>query len=78
MVIEPSYTGPKLENGVDDVNSDWVVELMGHLKEGKVLHKKYASLIILKCRDLFEKDQSLVNITVPDDKEVTVCGDIHG
>ena len=78
MVVETSYTGPKLENGIDELNADWVIEMMGYLKEGKVLHKKYASLIILKCRDLFEKDQSLVHITVPDDKEVTVCGDIHG
>lgn len=35
-------------------------------------------MIILKARDLFEKDKSLVHITVPEDKEVTVCGDIHG
>jgi serine/threonine-protein phosphatase 5 len=35
-------------------------------------------MIILKCRELFEKDKSLVHITVPDDKEITVCGDIHG
>ena len=35
-------------------------------------------MIILKARDLFEKDKSLVHITVPEDGEVTVCGDIHG
>lgn len=51
---------------------------MDWCKNGKVLHKKYASKIILKCRSIFEKDKSLVHISVPDDKEVTVCGDIHG
>jgi serine/threonine-protein phosphatase 5 len=35
-------------------------------------------MIILKARDLFEKDKSLVHITIPDDEEITVCGDIHG
>lgn len=35
-------------------------------------------MIILKARDIFEKEQSLVHINVPSDKEITVCGDIHG
>jgi serine/threonine-protein phosphatase 5 len=78
MVVEDSYTGPKLENGIEELNAEWVEKLIEYLKDGKVLHKKYATLIILKARDLFEKDQSLVHITVPTDKEVTVCGDIHG
>lgn len=51
---------------------------MNYMRDGKVLHKKYATMIILKARDIFEKDQSLVHITVPSDNEITVCGDIHG
>jgi serine/threonine-protein phosphatase 5 len=47
-------------------------------KDQKTLHKKFATMIILKARDLFEKDASLVHITVPDDEEITVCGDVHG
>lgn len=35
-------------------------------------------MILLKCVELFEKDSSLVNISVPNDKEITVCGDVHG
>ena len=35
-------------------------------------------MIILRCRDIFEKDASLVAIKVPDEREITVCGDIHG
>jgi serine/threonine-protein phosphatase 5 len=78
IVVESSYTGPRLENGIDDINNDWVISLMDYQKDGKVLHKKYASMIILKARDIFEKDKSLVHITVPDENEITVCGDIHG
>jgi serine/threonine-protein phosphatase 5 len=44
----------------------------------KVIHKKFAIMILLRCREIFEKYASLVQITVPDDKEITVCGDIHG
>jgi hypothetical protein len=35
-------------------------------------------MIIIKARELFEKDKSLVSINIPDDKDITVCGDIHG
>lgn len=35
-------------------------------------------MVILKCREIFEKDESLVRIEVPYMEEVTVCGDIHG
>jgi serine/threonine-protein phosphatase 5 len=61
IVVESSYPGPRLDN-IDDIDANWVVKLMDYLKGQKVLHKKYATLIILRCRDLFEKDQSLVHI----------------
>jgi len=53
---------------------------MDYLKNQKVLHKKYATMIILKCREIFEKEKSLVDIKIEEQegKEVTVCGDIHG
>jgi serine/threonine-protein phosphatase 5 len=56
IIVEPSYNGPRLDNGVDDINQEWVVKLMDYMKDGKVLHKKYASMIIMKCREIFDKD----------------------
>ncbi len=35
-------------------------------------------MIIMRARELFEADKSLVEIKVADDEEITVCGDIHG
>jgi len=75
--VEAGYKGPKLDK-VDDINSDWVESLMQWQKDRKVLHKKYACMIIMKARELFEQDKSLVDITRGDDEEITVCGDIHG
>ena len=75
--VESSYKGPKLEK-IEDITSEWVESLMQHQKDRKVLHKKYACMIIMKARELFENDKSLVDITRADDEEITVCGDIHG
>lgn len=51
---------------------------MDYQKDGKNLHKKYATQIFIKAREIFEKVDTLVYITVPNDEEITVCGDIHG
>jgi len=35
-------------------------------------------MIILKATEIFEKDDSLVNVSIEELEEITVCGDIHG
>jgi serine/threonine-protein phosphatase 5 len=62
----------------DEINEEWVKNLMLFQKGGKILHKKYACMIMNKAKDLFESSKSLVDITRGDDEEITVCGDIHG
>ena len=75
--VEASYTGPKL-NSIDDVTPEWVVSLMEWQRERKVLHKKYATMIITKATEIFEPLDSLVEISIDELEEITVCGDIHG
>jgi len=58
LTVEDSYTGPRLEK-VEDINEEWVLSLLSYMKDGKILHKKYASMIILKARDVFEKESTL-------------------
>lgn len=52
IIVEASYDGPRLEN-IDDLTPDWVVSMMDYYKNQKVIHKKYATMIIMKCRDIF-------------------------
>jgi len=59
MTVEDSYAGPRLDNGIEELNLEWVISLLDYMKLGKVLHKKYATMIILRARDLFEKESSL-------------------
>jgi serine/threonine-protein phosphatase 5 len=75
--VETSYAGPTLDK-IEDITPKWVETLLEYMKDQKVLHKKFAIMIILRCRDLFETHKSLVHITVPEENEITVCGDIHG
>jgi serine/threonine-protein phosphatase 5 len=48
------------------------------LKNSKVLHKKYAVMIINRAKEIFDKDKSLVYINASEGKEITICGDVHG
>ncbi|XP_075982644.1 protein phosphatase D3 [Anticarsia gemmatalis] len=76
MTIEDEYDGPVLEDG--KVTLKFVTELMEFYKQQKKLHKKYAYKILIDVKSYLQKQPSLVDIKVADDKKFTVCGDIHG
>ena len=42
------------------------------------LFRRFAFEILLKAQELFKSQPSLVDITIPDDRHYTVCGDVHG
>jgi len=44
--VEKSYTGPRFEKSTDEITSDWCLSLMQWQKDRKVLHKKYAVMLI--------------------------------
>ena len=77
IAVESSYTGPRLES-IDDISPEWVVSLMEHQRDRKVLHKKYATMIIQRATEIFEPLDTLVEISIDELEEITVCGDIHG
>lgn len=78
ILVESSYQGPRLEKSTDEITPEWVVSLMEWQKESKVIHKKFAAMIIAKATEIFEKDETMVNIEIDELEEITVCGDIHG
>jgi serine/threonine-protein phosphatase 5 len=77
IVVEASYKGPRLET-IDDVTPKWIEECMEWHRDQKKLHRKYATMIINKAMEIFEKEDSLVRIEIDDLEEITVCGDVHG
>lgn len=51
---------------------------MEHYKDQKKLHKRYTLQLIEKCKNIVTQYDSIVSYTIPDEEEITVCGDIHG
>eukprot|EP00270_Netrium_digitus_P000145 TRINITY_DN10163_c0_g1_i1.p1 TRINITY_DN10163_c0_g1~~TRINITY_DN10163_c0_g1_i1.p1 ORF type:complete len:491 (-),score=96.34 TRINITY_DN10163_c0_g1_i1:178-1650(-) len=75
--VEASYDGARLE-GDNRVTLDFCKKLMEDFRNQKKLHRKYAFQILLQIRDYFKSQPTLVDVTIPDKKHFTVCGDIHG
>lgn len=73
--MEDSYTGPKLES---EITLEFVKDMLEHMKSQKILHKKYALKIMLAAKTIFDAQPPIVDIAIPEDSRLTVCGDIHG
>ncbi|KAI8377514.1 Metallo-dependent phosphatase-like protein [Radiomyces spectabilis] len=78
MTVEPSYDGPKINDETKEIDEDFVNEMVERFKNQKKIHKKYAFMIILAVRKMMLEAPSLVDVKVPEDGLLTVCGDVHG
>ena len=74
--VEASYTGPHTDDGV--ITQAFVEEMLLWQKAEKRLHKKYALQILIQARNVLKTEKPVVDISVPEGKHVTVCGDVHG
>lgn len=78
MAVDVSYDGPQIDlnKGIDFT---WVKNvLIPHFKADKRLHIKYAYSILLLAKEIFEKEESLVEVSVESKEILTICGDVHG
>lgn len=76
MDVDSGYAGPVYQSGA--VTAEFCVELMQWQKEEKTLAKKYAYAMVMDMLTLLKTLPTLVDIEVPEGKEFTVCGDVHG
>lgn len=75
IAVEPDYDGVKLG---DTMTQEFIDDMMERFKTGKKIHKKYAYQIIIAVRKIIYDEPTMVEVEVPDDVTLTVCGDTHG
>jgi serine/threonine-protein phosphatase 5 len=75
--VEASYSGPRLEDS-GEVSAEFVRELMEYLRSERKLHKRYALQIVLRATEIFTRESTVVDVTIPEGLEITVYGDVHG
>ena len=86
--LEPddSYKGPIFPDD-GNITKEWVLNLIEYMKDlehKKSIEEKYLNRInllklLIKAKNIFsEYKESLVDITIPKNKNITIVGDIHG
>ncbi|PNH08436.1 Serine/threonine-protein phosphatase 5 [Tetrabaena socialis] len=79
--IEESYTGPRMQGSGSEgytLTLEFVEAMLEEFKQQKPLHKRFAFEIIVQAHTLMRTLPSLVDVPIPDEQHVTVCGDVHG
>lgn len=75
MVVESDYDGVRLG---DTMTQEFIDDMTERFKNGKKIHRKYVYQIILAVKKLVYDEPTMVEVDIPEDVELTVCGDTHG
>lgn len=78
--MDSGYAGPKLEqeDGKYKITEEFIQAMIEWFKAGKTLPKRYVWEIVLGAHAHFAKEESLVNVDIPEGVTVDVIGDVHG
>jgi serine/threonine-protein phosphatase 5 len=76
IAVEPAYDGARLEEG--GMTQAFIDDMTERFKNGQTIHKKYVYQIILAVKKLVYDEPTMVEVDIPEDVELTVCGDTHG
>ncbi|KGN47023.1 serine/threonine-protein phosphatase 5 isoform X1 [Cucumis sativus] len=74
--VDPQYSGARIEG--DIITLDFVKKMIDNFKNQKPLHRRYVFQILQQTKKILKALPSLVDITIPEGKRLTVCGDVHG
>lgn len=75
IAVEADYDGVKLG---DEMTQEFIDDMTERFKTGKNIHKKYVYQIILAVKKLVYDEPTMVEVEIPEDVKLTVCGDTHG
>ncbi|KFY07017.1 hypothetical protein V492_07527 [Pseudogymnoascus sp. VKM F-4246] len=75
MVVDADYDGVRLG---DEMTQEFIDDMIERFKNGKKIHKKYVYQIIIATKKLVYDEPTMVEVDIPKDATLTVCGDTHG
>lgn len=75
MAVDDSYDGARLGS---EMTQEFIDDMTERFKNGKKLHRKYVYQIILAVKKIVYDESTMVEMEIPSDTTLTVCGDTHG
>lgn len=75
MAVEPDYDGVRIDK---EMTQEFIDDMTERFKNGKKIHRKYVYQIIVAVKKIVYDEATMVEMKIPDDTKLTVCGDTHG
>eukprot|EP00163_Fabomonas_tropica_P010710 TRINITY_DN2095_c0_g1_i2.p1 TRINITY_DN2095_c0_g1~~TRINITY_DN2095_c0_g1_i2.p1 ORF type:complete len:737 (-),score=186.41 TRINITY_DN2095_c0_g1_i2:193-2403(-) len=75
LQVSSSYRGARIP---DPPTLDSVLDMMEKLKQGVLIHYRYAKLILEKARALLFSADTLTELEIQGEEKMTIVGDTHG
>jgi len=78
--IDEAYAGPVYEGVANGavITLAFVKDLLKYQREQKHIAKRYAYNIVMDVIEVLKGASTMIDITVPAEGSITVCGDVHG
>eukprot|EP00178_Gracilaria_changii_P003549 TRINITY_DN1527_c0_g2_i1.p1 TRINITY_DN1527_c0_g2~~TRINITY_DN1527_c0_g2_i1.p1 ORF type:complete len:499 (-),score=87.80 TRINITY_DN1527_c0_g2_i1:844-2340(-) len=77
MQVPDSYEGPRIQPD-GEITEQFVHDLIECFRKQKSLHVKYAAMIVLEAKKIFDQLPNIVELPITAGNSITVCGDVHG
>jgi serine/threonine-protein phosphatase 5 len=75
IAVDPSYDGMHLGN---EMTQEFIDDMTERFKNGKTIHRKYVYQIVIAVKNIVYNEPTMVEVDIPEDVQLTVCGDTHG
>ena len=75
IAVDAKYDGAKLGS---EITPEFIEDMIERFKNGQKLHRKYVYQIIAAVKKIVYDEPTMVEMGVPEDHQLTVCGDTHG
>lgn len=75
MAVEEGYDGVRLGK---EMTQEFIDDMTERFKNGKKIHKKYVYQIVIAVKQLLYDEPTMVEMEIPEDVKLTICGDTHG
>jgi serine/threonine-protein phosphatase 5 len=73
--VEKEYDGVRLG---EEMTQEFIDDMTERFKSGQKIHKKYVYQIVLAVKKIVYDEATMVEMEIPEGKQLTVCGDTHG
>lgn len=75
MAVDADYDGVQIGN---EMTQEFIDDMTERFKTGKKIHRKFVYQIIVAVQKIVYEEATMVEMKIPEDTQLTICGDTHG